>query len=206
MTNSAPKWMWIVAGPNGAGKSSFAGDFLVNTLKFADLKKLNADERTVELRKEFPKELQNDLNLMAAKAIDKEVEDCIKFGFSFVVETVLSSPKYRDDVLAAKINGFKIGLIYVSLHPPELSPQRVSERAVKGGHNVDPEKAIQRYRKSHEQLRWFAPKADVLMVFDNSSPNGKPVLLAYRANNEPLKYLYSGVNPAVDNALDNPIP
>jgi predicted XRE-type DNA-binding protein len=113
--------MWIIGGPNGAGKSSFAGRFL-DDLGHRQLIKLNADERTLALRAAFPDVPLNDLNLRAAIDIDKQVEDCIKAGQSFVVETVLSSPKYRDDVLAAKATGFKFGLIYVSLYPPELSP------------------------------------------------------------------------------------
>ncbi|KJU86984.1 Zeta toxin [Candidatus Magnetobacterium bavaricum] len=199
------KWMWIIAGPNGAGKSSFVGDFLVD-IGHRNLLKLNADERTIELRKKFPAALQDTLNLKAAIEIDKTVECCIKSRVSFVVETVLSSQKYRDDVLAAKEAGFKIGMIYISLYPPELSPQRVSERVAKGGHNVRAEKAIERYRKSHEQLSWFAPQADVFMAFDNSLKDGSPVLLASRVNNEPLKYLARGVNPYVDSALSNMMP
>ena len=137
------RWMWIIAGPNGAGKSTFAGRFLdnLNRRRGQPLVKLNADERTLSLRAQFPDAAQNDLNLRAAIAIDAEVEDHIRAGRSFAVETVLSSPKYRDDVLAAKASGFKFGLIYVSLYPPELSPQRVSERAAKGGHDVLAERA-----------------------------------------------------------------
>ena len=126
------KWMWIVAGPNGAGKSTFANEFL-KTLGHNDLEKLNADERTARLRAAFPDAEQDDLNLLAAIEIDREVEACIAAGQSFVVETVLSSPKYRDDVLAAKAAGFTFGLIYISLFPPELSPLRVGERVAKRG-------------------------------------------------------------------------
>ena len=193
------KWMWIVAGPNGAGKSSFAGRFLANLGH--DLIKLNADERTLELRKHFTDTPQNELNLQAAIAVDKDVGDCIAKGRSFVVETVLSSQKYRDDVTTAKENGFKIGLIYVSLYPPELSPQRVDERVKKGGHNVDYEKAIQRHKRSHEELSWFAQQADTLFVFDNSSPDLKPVLVALKGDGQPMKYLVPRLNPSLDNAL-----
>jgi predicted ABC-type ATPase len=197
--------MWIIAGPNGAGKSSFAGKFL-DRLGHRRLKKLNADERTLELRRQFPEAAQNDLNLRAAKEIDKEVEDHIKARHSFVVETVLSSQKYRDDVLAAKKSGFKFGLIYISLYPPELSPQRVAERTAKGGHDVEAAKAIERHRRSHDELRWFAPQADILMVFDNSASDGKPVLVASRANGKALEYLHRGLNPAVDAALNAAFP
>lgn len=197
--------MWIIAGPNGAGKSSFAGQFL-HDLGHNNLVKLNADERTLELRKRFPDAELITLNYKAANEIDQAVIDCIETGQSFVVETVLSSQKYRDDVLTAKAKGFKIGLIYVSLYPPELSPQRVSERAAKGGHNVEHEKALNRHRKSHAELNWFAPKADILMVFDNSSNSAKPVLLASRTPGKPIKYLKPGVNPAVDWALKDFVP
>jgi len=192
--------MWIIAGPNGAGKSSFAGTFL-DDLGYRELIKLNADERTLELRRDAPSEAQNDLNLRAAIEIDRAVEDHIKARRSFVVETVLSSPKYRDDVLISKRFGFRFGLIYISLHPPELAPLRVAERTAKGGHDVDPAKAIDRYRRSHLELRWFAPRADILIVFDNSAPDGEPVLLASRSRRKPLRFPGRGLNPAVDEAL-----
>ena len=206
-------WMWIIAGPNGAGKSSFAGEYLddlraafPNDIGPDGLIKLNADERTLELRRQFPDEAQAALNLRAAQEIDAEVVALIAAGESFVVETVLSSPKYRDDVEAAKAKGFRVGLIYVSLHPPELSPRRVSERAAKGGHDVDPATAVARYRRSHQQLRWFATQADFLMIFDNSDnqPDTPPALLATRFPGKRLRHDQRGVNPAVDAALAGP--
>jgi len=196
------KWMLLIAGPNGAGKSTFAQIFL-DDIGLHNLVRLNADERTLELRKQFPDELQSSLNLKAAIAVDNDVAECIEAGRSFVVETVLSSRKYRDDVIKAKAKGFKFGLIYISLYPPELSPLRVSERVAKGGHDVDRDKAIDRHRKSHKQLRWYAPQADLFLVFDNSSCDGIPVLLAYRSNGEQLKHIAKGVNKAVDLVLSD---
>ncbi|WP_040433130.1 hypothetical protein [Chlorobium ferrooxidans] len=70
------KWMWIIAGPNGAGKSGFAETFLKN-LGDHGLVKLNADERTLELRKQFPDDPPNHLNLKAAIAVGAEVDNCI---------------------------------------------------------------------------------------------------------------------------------
>ncbi len=192
--------MWIIAGPNGAGKSSFAGRFL-DDLGYRDLIRLNADERTLEFRKQAPGAPQTDLNLRAAIEIDREVEDHIRSGRSFVVETVLSSRKYRDDVLAAKRTGFRFGLIYISLFPPALCPLRVAERTAKGGHDVDAVKAMERHQRSHMELRWFAPRADILMVFDNSAPDGSPVLVASRISRKPVKHLHRGLNPAIDEAL-----
>ena len=61
------QWMWIVASPNGAGKSSFAGRFL-RDLGHRHLIKLNADERTLELRKKFPDAAENDLQKKCSPA------------------------------------------------------------------------------------------------------------------------------------------
>ena len=208
-------WMWIIAGPNGAGKSSFAGQYLddlhaafPSDIAPGGLTKLNADERTLELRRQFPDAAQATLNRRAAQETDAEVVAMIAAGRSFVVESVLSTPKYRDDVEAAKAKGFRFGLLYVSLHPPELSPRRVSERVLKGGHDVDPATAVARYHRSHEQLRWFASRADWLMIFDNSNnqPGTPPLLLATRFPDRPLQHGQRGVNLAVDQAIAAIVP
>lgn len=199
------KWMWIIAGPNGAGKSTFTNR-LIGTLG-PTATKLNADERTLALRVAHPTTPIDLLNLRAAQEIDAEVIDHIAKGRSFLVETVLSSPKYRDDVEAAKAAGFKIGLLYVSLHPPKLSPARVGIRVTKGGHSVAHDTAIKRYHRSHVQLKWFAAKADVLSVFDNSHEDSEPRLIVERAEGQQLRVHAAGINPAVDKALrlDRPV-
>jgi predicted ABC-type ATPase len=193
------KWMWIIAGPNGAGKSTFTSKIL--EAHGHGLVKLNADERTLALRAAEPDAPLDLLNLRAAQEIDAEVADNIANGRSFLVETVLSSDKYRDDVEAAKAAGFKIGLIYVTLHPPELSPARVGIRVTKGGHAVAYDTAIKRYHRSHEQLQWFAQQADTLMVFDNSIEEVEPRLVASRADGKPIEVHLPGVSPAADQAL-----
>jgi predicted ABC-type ATPase len=195
------KWMWIVAGPNGAGKSTFANSLLAGRAG-RKLLKLNADERTLSLHKQHPDAALTDLNLRAAREIDAEVAASIDSGRSFLVETVLSTAKYRVAVQKAKAKRFKIGLLYVSLHPPELSPERIAVRVKKGGHAVDRTKAIERHARSHVQLRWFAAKADVLAVYDNSTTDEPPLLIASRNGDQPLKVHAAGLNPAVDQALN----
>ena len=192
--------MWIVAGPNGAGKSTFTGEFLRN-LGMPPLRKLNADEVTAALRAKDLVSDQNALNLTAAQIVDSQVEESIKNGVDFLVETVLSSDKYRDDLEAAKGAGFKTGLIYVSLTPAELSPERVEERVQKGGHHVDRQTAINRYYKSHAQMAWFAARVDILMIYDNSAVDGEPILIASKTPGRPPVHVCPGINPEVDLAL-----
>jgi predicted ABC-type ATPase len=195
--------MWIIAGPNGAGKSSFKGPFL-ERIGQTDIIQLNADEVTASLRANDETSPQDALNLAAARLIDAKVEDLIQARTSFLVETVLSSGKYRDDLDAAKAAGFKLGMVYGSLYPAELSPGRVSERALKGGHVVDPGKAVERYYRSHAELAWFAPRVDTLMIFDNSARDGAPVLIARKVGN--ALAISFGLNPAVDEAWRTAFP
>jgi predicted ABC-type ATPase len=194
-------WMWIVAGPNGAGKSTFTGEFLKN-LGMPPLRKLNADDVTAALRAKDLAGEQDVLNVKAAQIVDAQVEESIRNGVDFLVETVLSSDKYRDDLVAAKAAGFKTGMIYISLHPAELSPERVQERVQKGGHQVQRQTAISRYYKSHAQLAWFAARVDVLMIYDNSEVDGNPILIASRTSGKPLKYHSPGLNPLIDLTLE----
>jgi predicted ABC-type ATPase len=193
--------MLIIGGPNGAGKSSITNE--VVEMFGSALKKLNADEETLALKEIYPDKPLPEINLMAAKRIDAEVDGCIEKGESFYVETVLSSPKYQDDVLKAKAKGYHFSLVYVSLFPPELSAQRVKIRAEKGGHGVPAEKVVVRYHRSHEQLEWFASKADILLIFDNSKSDQAPILLASKMAGQEITQHVKDINPTVDRVLTN---
>jgi len=196
--------MWIVAGPNGAGKSTFTAEYLRENVLPPGILKLNADEVTVEYRKTDKDSPQDDLNLRAARFVDEQVANCIAAGQSFLVETVLSSGKYRQSVRLAKDRGFSFNLVYVSIFPPELSPSRVRERVRKGGHDVAWDKAIARYHRSHDELIWFAGQADVLMIFDNSEADGLPEMIASRTGLE--AFHKRGVNPMIDAAMRQAFP
>jgi predicted ABC-type ATPase len=143
------------------------------------------------------------LNLLAAQQTDAEVLENIRAGESFFLETVLSSPKYRQAVTEARKRGYMIGLIYVSLDPPQLSPLRVKLRVKKGGHDVDEEKAVSRYHRSHEQLRWFAKRATTFIAFDNSNPEGNIVLAAAKLAGKALVHNNRDVNPKLDGVIDS---
>ena len=202
------KWLWIVAGPNGVGKSTLTtkliADFQTSGSFAGAIIKLNADERTVELKKQFPNRPHHELNLQAALEIDAELIRCIAEGKAVIfVETVLSSTKYQDDVLEAKACGYNVGLIYVSVHPPELILDRIKDRVAEGGHNVEAQveaqKALDRYKRSHFNLIWFGLHTDKLLAYDNSGL--KPVLVAVKEVGKKLIRKEKGHNPALDHAI-----
>lgn len=209
------KWLWIIAGPNGAGKSTLTAkliaDFQASGFIGAEIVKsnregfvtLNADERTAELKKQFPDKPLPEINLQAAQETDAALVKCLAEDKPVIlVETVLSSTKYQDDVLEARAHGYNIGLTYVSVYPPELILGRIINRVAKGGHNVDAQKALDRYTRSHENLVWFAQQSDRVLILDNSARREiGPVLVAIKEVGKKLIHKVKGINPTLDHAI-----
>ena len=168
-------WFWIVAGPNGAGKTTLVSAGVVASAAGVDLISLNADARTAEILAADPD--ARDANLRAAIDTDARVAACIEDGVDFLVETVLSSDKYLDDVARAIALGYRIGVIYVGLVRPEASIRRVRQRHERGGHDVPIDRIVERWSRSIEMFGRLLPQAHEVFVFDNSSTDG-PVLIA----------------------------
>lgn len=165
---------WIIAGPNGSGKSTLYGsqrDAIYGNTIISDVRRpfwiINPDllaRRIMETE-----ELGGyDANVQAVQRIEGWLDASISAHQSVGVETVLSTDKYRRLVLAAKVKGYEIRLIYVVLSDPELNVSRVKTRVKKGGHDVPVEKIRERWHKSLAQLPWFLKQADWALLFDNS--------------------------------------
>jgi len=114
-------------------------------------------------------------NLEAVRRIERWLYASIEAHQTVGVETVLSTAKYRDLVLAAKKRNFTIRVIYVLLSSSQLNIERVRLRVAKGGHDVPSDKIIERRQRSLDQLPWFLAQADDAWLFDNS--NAKPRLI-----------------------------
>lgn len=166
------------------------------------LRQLNADERTKAILAADP--AVDGANLKAAQEIDAELAACIEQGEDVLVETVLSSEKYLDDVERAKARGYSIGIIYVSLATPEESVRRVALRRELGGHDVPIDRIKIRWRRSIEMLARFVPFATALYVLDNTEPSGSggPQLIAFKDDSTGKVVLTApGRIPSVDRVL-----
>jgi predicted ABC-type ATPase len=171
-TIDAPR-LWIVGGPNGSGKTS-----LYDNADIEDFGRsvwiINPDalsQRICDIER-------LDLiaaNLEAVRRIERWLYASIEAHQTVGVETVLSTAKYRDLVLAAKKRNFTIRVIYVLLSSSQLNIERVRLRVAKGGHDVPSDKIIERRQRSLDQLPWFLAQADDAWLFDNS--NAKPRLI-----------------------------
>jgi len=179
--------LWIVAGPNGAGKTSSVQRQPIGSL-LPPVRFLNPDDVTLQRLRaagfsgfaDAQADVQKRTFAEAAEATSQELESLLRTGAAAGVETVLSTDKYRAAVLDVRRAGGYVGLIYVFLSSPEIAIARVAERVRRGGHGVPPDNIIQRWRRSLDQLSWFAGHASAFWVFDNSSPDPKvdPPLVA----------------------------
>ena len=190
-------WFWIVAGPNGAGKTTLVEKGMVQAIIGHHLVTLNADVRTRELLAADP--LLPEANLRAAIEIDAQVAACIEQRVDVLVETVLSSDKYLDDVERALALGYQVGMIYVGLASPADSVRRVALRHERGGHDVPRDKVVSRWSRSIAVLGRMADKVDRLFVFDNTRPEG-PRLIALKIDRR-ITLLKPGQIPEIDQVL-----
>lgn len=190
-------WFWIVAGPNGAGKSTLTEAAVVRAALGMELVSLNADVRTRQLLDADP--AMSGAALRAAVEIDAQVAVCIEQGVDFLVETVLSSDKYVDDIARARFLGYQIGMIYIGLATPEDAVRRVALRRAMGGHDVPTDRIVARWRRSIAMLGRIAPTVHRLYVFDNTSTTG-PTLIARKVGTS-LEILVPGRIPEIDAVL-----
>jgi len=165
VTDTERPIFWIVGGPNGSGKSSLYGNTDIEAFD-QSVWIINPDLLTRRIQ-EVENLTLEEANLQAVVRIEAWLETSIRAHQTVGVETVLSTPKYRRLVLAAKKLQFEFRLIFVLLESPELNIERVRLRVKKGGHDVPEHKIRERWGRSLAQLPWFL-EADQAAIFDNS--------------------------------------
>jgi predicted ABC-type ATPase len=158
--------LWIVAGPNGSGKTS-----IYDNADIEDFGRsvwiINPDALAKRIR-DIERMDPVPANVEAVQRIERWLYSSIDAHQAVGVETVLSTPKYRALVLAAKKRRFAVRLIYVLLNSAQLNIERVRLRVAKGGHDVPTDKIVERRARSLAQLPWFLRQSDDAWLFDNS--------------------------------------
>ncbi len=157
----------IVAGPNGSGKTTLVRSGAVADVLPVPARSINADDIAFHLTGGASAPT-DDQSLAAAQAADTALDQAIAAGVSIVVETVLSSDKYKHRIRTARAAGYSIVLIYVSVLLAALNVARVANRHAVGGHGVPEGRIRARRARSHERFGWFAEQADRVLVYDNS--------------------------------------
>jgi predicted ABC-type ATPase len=159
----------LVAGPNGSGKTTITEAYLAE--RFPSWPRLNADQLLVDLLAEWRQSKSTDRPpgpLDAARRIDETAFTLAALGAPFILETVLSSDKYRRLIRVARSHEMVFRLVYVTTETSRINVGRVAMRVEDGGHGVPEDRIHSRWERSMDNLAWFAARADRLVVWDNS--------------------------------------
>ncbi len=181
-----PPWFMLVAGPNGAGKSTFSQNAallreLIKASAADEIEIINPDTVTRAIQRKHPKISLEAANLAAAKECERRVRSLIeRRSGNFVIETVLSTDKYKKIVERARKLKWKVLFVYVTLPSVKESARRVAHRVRKGGHDVPRDKILARWAKSHDNIQWFWARASASFLVLNPPKFAQPRLLASR--------------------------
>lgn len=159
--------MIMLAGPNGAGKSTLY-DLVVAPRLRAPF--INADL----IQRDELGDRSMRAAYRAAEIAEARRRQALRRRTSFVSESTFSHPSKLALVEDARAAGFRVVIYHVSVSAPALSVQRVTVRVGEGGHDVPPEKILERYERNPPLIRQAVLLADLAFVFDNSCLNRPP--------------------------------
>ncbi len=171
----------VFAGPNGSGKSTLIGGFQA-AQKLPDVY-INADDIA---RTEFGDVSDlRERNLLAARTAETRRRNALADGASFAFETVMSTPGRVALLDEAQALGYQVELAFVATRDPHINIARVAARVAQNGHDVDPQKIIERYQRTLALLPSALDLSDYAYVFDNSDHNNgaepvPPKLLGFK--------------------------
>jgi predicted ABC-type ATPase len=156
----APKIV-MFAGPNGSGKSTITTGF--QALPNFPSNYANADEIAKTLLGD-----RMEQSYKAARIVERQRLDWVAQRQSFAFETVMSHPSKIIQLQQAKDLGYVVEIYYVSTTDPHYNILRVADRVHAGGHNVPPQKVIERYYRSLALLPLAIEVADRVALVDNT--------------------------------------
>jgi len=172
----------VIGGPNGAGKSTFAYNLLLSEFGITEF--VNADTIALGLSANN----YNSVALEAGRIMLKRIKELYSEKKNFAFETTLASKTFIPFLRNAKEVGYKIAIAYFWLESSELAINRIKERVLDGGHDIEEYIVKRRYKRSvHNFRNIYIKLAYEWMIFDNS--NDYPVLIAERFNNEETVYI-----------------
>ena len=173
------KNIYIIAGCNGAGKTTASFTILPEILDCKEF--VNADEIAKGLSPFQPEKVAFE----AGRIMLERIETLLKSNGNFAFETTLSTKTYKQKLIQAKTNGFKVKLLFFWLPTIEMAINRVAVRVSEGGHNIPTDVITRRYSRGIENLfKIYIPLCDDWAVFDNSDET--PELIAEGINSETI--------------------
>ena len=157
------KSLYIIAGCNGAGKTTASFTILPEILNCKEF--VNADEIAKGLSPFQPETVAFE----AGRIMLYRVNELLKDGKTFALETTLATKSYKPKILEAQKNGYKVRLLFFWLNDVELAINRVATRVAEGGHNIPTDVIERRYVNGIKNLfDIYLPIVDEATIVDNS--------------------------------------
>jgi len=100
----------------------------------------------------------------------------------FTYETVMSDPHKLNEIIQANNLGYKTYLYFICTDDFEKNIERVKNRVLKDGHDVDSAKIEKRYFKTLENLSDAIKLVHRAYIFDNSGNNYELLSEVYQGN------------------------
>lgn len=161
-----PKMM-VVAGPPGSGKSAL---FPVDSF---DIDSFNADDQSAALNNGSYLGISLHIRAGVNRDFERFVENHIRLGLSFAIETTLRSDITFRQMDKARAHGFELQMLYVALSDFNLNLKRVADRARAGGHSAPAEQLRGIHQASLGNLPRAIRETDQIDVYDNTAPGGR---------------------------------
>lgn len=156
--------LYIISGCNGAGKTTASFTLLPDIMDCKEF--VNADEIAKGISPFQPERAAID----AGRIMIRRMEDLLKRGDDFAIETTLATKSYMEFIQRAHQLGYRVTLIYFWLHSVELAIERVKARVAAGGHHIPEDTIRRRYVSGNKNLSdLYLHVCDEWLIIDNSA-------------------------------------
>ena len=131
----------VIAGPNGAGKTTFAREYLPKDAGVIHF--VNADLIAAGLSP-----LRPELAALACgRLLLTELDRLARARADFAFESTLSGLGYVGRLKKWKAAGYRLEVIFLRLHSPQLALRRIAVRVKQGGHDVPRADVLRRFER-----------------------------------------------------------
>jgi len=160
--------LYVISGCNGAGKTTASLSILPEILDCHEF--VNADMIAYGLS---PLNVSG-VAMQAGRIMLQRIKDLMNENKDFAFETTLATRSYVNLIAEARAKNYKISLLFFWLHSPEQAKERVAQRVLNGGHNIEDEVVERRYHRGIKNFfELYSPICDHWILIDNSNFNAE---------------------------------
>lgn len=155
--------LYMIGGCNGAGKTTSAMSLLPEVLLCDEY--VNADTIAAALSPFHPESTA----IQAGRLMLDRIHSLAAEKKDFAFETTMASRSFAPFIKDCKAQGYRINLLFLWLHDPDLAVERVALRVENKGHHVPEDTIRRRYHRGLDNFfNLYMPLADHWLLCNNS--------------------------------------